>query len=282
MTHGRSWANVDTEANTQRRDGPEDFHRELWGKIDATVRATVTGQAGEQVLAYYWGASARDGFDDGDWASSEEELYFSFSDSSGCCVMSYNAAIHWLDMVLWTDPDVRELIDEEGWALVDVPYVPAFKQLVEMHTATLLELRGVLYRVARCSAGRRVDDDDFTADDGVPRLSLAELTPPERGLLEAAAYSGACNCEYCCHVLPMVMLEEWQGGNVEHVGPTWGALDTLEAEVASAAAACALFEQTQWLQAPSGPPALQALREALAGRGLTPPTPRLVAMIMRR
>jgi hypothetical protein len=261
---------------------PEAFHRALWGKIDATVRATVTGRAGEQVLAYYWGASASDAFDDGDWTSSEEELYFSFRDAAGCCVMSHNAAIHWLDMVLWTNTDVRDLVDEAGWALVDVPYVPAFKAIAEMHTTTLLELRGVLYRVVRRSAGQRVDDDDFTVDQGVPRLFLADLTPPERVLLEAAAYSGACNCEYCCRVLPMVTLEEWQGGDVGHVGPTWEALDTLEAEVASAAAACVLFEQKQWLHEPSGPPALRALRETLAGRGLTPPTSRLVAMIMRR
>jgi hypothetical protein len=261
---------------------PEAFHRELWGKIDDTVRATVTGKAGEQVLTYYWGATASDGFDDGNWASSAEALYFSFSDSAGFCVMSHHAAIHWLDMVLWTDPAVRGFIDEAGWALVDVPYVPAFKKMAEVHTTTLLELRDVLYRVARRSAGQRVDDDDFSPDQGVPRVFLADLTPPERVLLEAAAYSGACNCEYCCRVLPTATLQEWESGHLEHVGPSWEALDTLEAEVASAQAACLPFEQKQWLDEPLGPPELQALREALARRGLAPPIPRLVAMIMRR
>lgn len=261
---------------------PSTFQRELWEKIDAAIRATVTGQAGEQVLTYYWDATASDGFADGDWTASAEALYFSFSDAAGCCVMSHNAGIHWLDLVLWTDAEVRNVIDEAGWALVDIPYVPAFKKLAELPTPTLLELRNVLYRVARCSAGQRVDDDDFTADDGVPRLFLADLTPPERVRLEAAAYAGACNCEYCCKVLPLATPEEWQSGNLEHVGPSWEALDTLEAEVALAKAACIPFEQKQWLDEPSGPPELQALRETLAKRGLTPPVPRLVAMIMGR
>lgn len=83
-------------------------------------------------------------------------------------------------------------------------------------------------------------------------------------------------------MLPTATLEEWKIGHLKHVGPSWEELDTLEAEVASTQAACLPFEQKQWLHEPSGPPELQALRETLAKRGLAPPIPRLVAMIMRR
>ena len=261
---------------------PAAFHRALWAKIDSTLRTAVSGEAGDQVLALYFSMAADDGFDDGSWSSSETRLDFRFSDASGLCSMSCEAALHWLEIVLWTDRFVHRVARDAGWEIVSVPRVPALLNVLTAATPTLVELRDNLYYVSRRPRGRFVDDDDFYSDDGIPRLTLAELNPGERLAVEAAAYSGECTCEYCRNVLPFVLLDPWQEGNTGDVTATWSALDEMPNEEAAASDAVSAFSEEEWTRSPLGPPALQALRDALATRDLDPPISRLVPMLLQR
>jgi hypothetical protein len=259
---------------------PADLHRALWTAVDETVRENVMGAAGEQVLALYLGMVASDGFADGAWGSSDSELRFSFTDSAGLCTMSSHAALHWLDVVLWTEPRVHAVARAAGWEVVGLSSVPSIRRALEARTPTFVELRDVLYWVSRRPAGARVDDDDWMPDDGLPRLRLAELAPDERVAVEAAAYAGFCGCEYCRGVLPYVRLEEWGDGRIEDVAASWTALDAMSTD--DARDAIAAFAEEQWRQAPFGPPELQRLRDALAAQGLAPPIKCLVPMLLQR
>lgn len=263
-------------------DSPAALHRALWDKVDYTIGVMVSGRAGEQVLSFYLSMVAEDGFDDGSWISSETHLDFRFTDSAGLCSMSSLAALHWLDMALWTEPAVQRLIRDAGWEIVSLPRVPAIRNVLEARTPAFVELRDNLYAVSRRPRGARIDDDDFYSDDGIPKPTLAELTGEERLAVESAAYSGECSCEYCRNTLYAVLLGPWQEGEREAVPATWALLDELPREENAARAAVAAFSEEQWAQAPLGPPELKVLRDSLAARGLMPSIARLVPMLLQR
>lgn len=261
---------------------PEALHRALWDKVAYTLRATLRGSANDQVLALYLSMAASDGFADGAWYASETSLDFTFSDSAGLCAMSAYAASHWLDVVLWTDTFVEKVARDGGFTFAEIPRVPAIRRVLEARSPTLVELRDQLYHVSRCAPGARVSDDDFRSDDGIAVLTLADLTSEERLAVEAAAYSGACTCELCRDALPYVILEPWYAGRVEDVPATWTLLDEVPEAEAEARTALEAFTDERWVEAPLGPPALEALRATLAARGLEPPLVRLVPMLVQR
>ncbi len=259
-----------------------ELHRALWAKVAYTIHCTVSGEAGGQVLAMYLDMSADDGFADGTWHTTRDALCFSFGDAAGLCTMSSAAALHWLEVVLATDSMVKDVVLRAGWELADLPVVPALGKALAAHGPALVEVRETLYAVTRAAAGHRLADDDFVTDDGLPRLRLAELNEDERAAVEAAAYAGVCNCEYCRNVLPFVWLPEWQEGERADVGRAWSALDELATEAAAARSAVLELSDDAWRAAPRGPVALEALVAALSDRGLRPPLACVVPMLLGR
>jgi hypothetical protein len=262
-------------------ESPEDLHGRLWDKVDRVIRAMVTGYAGEQVLAYYLSTTASDGFGDGHWRASETSLSFVFTDSAGLCSMSSYAALHWLEVVLATEWSVHDMACDAGWEITSVPEITD-RWLLEARTPTLVELRENLYVVSRSLRGATLTDDDFHSDDGIPKPTLAELTPSERLTLEAAAYSGACTCELCRNTLLDVLPSAWFDGRIEDVPATWALLNEGHHDEDVLRTALADFTEDDWDVEELGPPELRAFREVLAVRGLQPPLARVVPMLIQR
>lgn len=259
---------------------PAEALRRFWDAIDAVVRSTVTGEAGDQVLALYLGMVAADGQADGSWYAGADRFTASFGDMAGLCGMSSQAAVHWAVVVPATDSAPAEALEDAGWALAG-PAPSRARALLEPRPA-LVELRDTLYAVPRLRPGARLDEDTLWTDDGLPRSAPADWTADERVAVEAAVLAGDCGCEYCRNVLPFVLPSAWLEGPREDLAPAWEALAALPAEEAAAREALRGFDDAAWAAAPAGPPALDAVRDALAARGLRPPLASLARMVVRR
>jgi hypothetical protein len=82
------------------------LHREIWDVLADRMSRLADSTASEEILANYLYFQESDGFANGDWFSSTSELWYSFSDAAGLCVVEMYACQHWASLTLldrWDD-----------------------------------------------------------------------------------------------------------------------------------------------------------------------------------
>lgn len=174
---------------------PSSFFQYLWSEwIQNLLYETLAHPAYRQVLSEYLRASASDGIKDGSWSIENGKAWFSFPDYGGTCIMSMQAAAHFVEAtvavyLLAPDGAFDEVMRDNGW-IVTTERNP--KDVVTTSASPLVILRDALFVVE--SDGDRIS---LVTDDGVSDLTFDALTPDEEILVRAALLEQKCGCAFC-------------------------------------------------------------------------------------
>ena len=236
---GGSWTSIRIErVGGEKACSPRELHEALWERLSDAIHRTMRRKENQQVLADYLGSTAYDGFADDRWSSTETELTFSFSDAAGMCSMSYEASLHWVQLLLAHDHAAfNRLAAGKGWQL-EPPMGSARRMLRQGMRFPFVGAKRNLYYVSTRAPGAALEGEDgiLSSDDGIPRPRLAALSPTERSRVELAALTGRCFCQLCEKLRPAATPGEWKSGRPEDAALTW---DLLERAGERESAACA-------------------------------------------
>ncbi len=173
---------------------PMKLHRTVWECVDQYLDMRLTRQADREVLFFYCKPEASDRYDEGSWTASSSELSYDFGDAAGCCTVSSQAALHWLQLCLAMKLDDLDLLASQHGYRITSPRTTVKKLLKERSEGPFVAIGKTLFQV---SSSAEPDDDTVILQSDSQTRTLDELTPRQREKVQRVIDAGQCACQLC-------------------------------------------------------------------------------------
>jgi hypothetical protein len=211
------------------------FHRQFWKMLESTFLRYLKPKAYDITLVDYLPSSVYDGFEDGDWYQTKNELHFSFRDMAGCCGLSCEAAMHWTTLAFSyriSEPSISQsgfLSQPNAFRLVGPVENPISRLRRGGISYPLLILRRKLWATVRQRADSELSEEDTLFTDSEPGPKLSELSQKERDSVDWSALTGLCQCHYCQRVIKLGLAPGEVpviGGEIQQIRSAWALFET--------------------------------------------------------